>query len=84
MNTHTIVADVHQNMLKARDDAGGQNLVVSDTSAIDTTWRALTTAQTQNRSASSVMNGFDALTLCLASLGSHRLDHQGPSLGATT
>jgi len=28
MNTHTIVADVHQNVLKIREDADGQNRVV--------------------------------------------------------
>ena len=31
MNTHTIVADVHQNVLKIREDVNGQNRVVSTT-----------------------------------------------------
>ena len=30
MNTYTIVADVHQNVLKIRDDVGSQNGVVSN------------------------------------------------------
>ena len=30
MNTHTIVADIRQDMLNARKVANGQNLVVSD------------------------------------------------------
>ena len=30
MNTHTIVADMHQNMLKTRKAADGQNWAVSD------------------------------------------------------
>ena len=29
MNTHTIVADMHQNMLKTRGEAGSQDLFVS-------------------------------------------------------
>ena len=33
MNTHTIVADVHQNVLKIREDTGSQNRVVSYTCA---------------------------------------------------
>ena len=31
MNTHTIVADMHQNMLKTREATGSQNQVVGDT-----------------------------------------------------
>ena len=31
MNTHTIVADMHQNMLKTRGEAGSQDLFVSVT-----------------------------------------------------
>jgi hypothetical protein len=31
MNTHTIVADMHQNVLKTREATDGQNRVVSDT-----------------------------------------------------
>jgi hypothetical protein len=31
MNTHTMVVDIHQNMLRTREDADGMNLVVSDT-----------------------------------------------------
>jgi len=31
MNTHTIVADVHQNVLKICKDVGSQNPMVSDT-----------------------------------------------------
>jgi len=31
MNTHTIVADMHQNVLKIRKDADSQNRVVSGT-----------------------------------------------------
>jgi hypothetical protein len=30
MNTHVIVADVHQNVLKIREDVDSQNRVVSD------------------------------------------------------
>ena len=30
MNTHTIVADIHQNILKVHGATGGQNLVVRD------------------------------------------------------
>ena len=30
MNTHTIVADVYQNVLKIREDVGSENLLVSD------------------------------------------------------
>jgi len=30
MNTHTIVADVHQNVLKIREDVGSQNPLVSN------------------------------------------------------
>ena len=30
MNTHTIVADIRQNMLKTREAADGQNQAVSD------------------------------------------------------
>jgi len=29
LNTHTIVADIHQNMLKTREVTGGQGLAVS-------------------------------------------------------
>jgi len=36
MNTHNIVADVHQNVLKLREDADSQNRVVSGTRAL---WR---------------------------------------------
>ena len=36
MNTHTIVADVHQNVLKLREDADSQNRVVSGTRIL---WR---------------------------------------------
>jgi len=34
MNTHTIVADVHQNVLKIREDVDSQNRAVSDTRAL--------------------------------------------------
>jgi len=30
MNTHTMVSDLHQNMLKVREDAESQNRTVSD------------------------------------------------------
>ena len=30
MNTHTIITDVHQNVLKICEDVGSQNQVVSD------------------------------------------------------
>ena len=30
MNTHTIIADMRQDVLKIREDAGSQNLVVRD------------------------------------------------------
>jgi len=30
MNTHTIVSDIHQNVLKIREDAESQNRTVSD------------------------------------------------------
>ena len=33
MNTHTIVVDMRRDMLKSREDAGGQNLTVNDTHA---------------------------------------------------
>jgi len=36
MNTHTIVADVHQNVLKIREDVASQNRVVSGTRVL---WR---------------------------------------------
>ena len=31
MNTHVIVSDIRQDVLKMREDIGGQNKVVSDT-----------------------------------------------------
>jgi hypothetical protein len=34
MNTHTIVADLHQNMLRTRENADGKNMVVSNTHAL--------------------------------------------------
>ena len=34
MNTHTIVADMHHNVLKIREDIGNQNQEVSDSRAI--------------------------------------------------
>ena len=34
MNTHTIVADVHRNVLRIREDADNQNRGVSDSHAI--------------------------------------------------
>ena len=34
MNTHTIVADMHQNVLKIREDVGNQNQGVSGSRAI--------------------------------------------------
>ena len=34
MNTHTIVADLHQNMLKTREAADSQNPAVSDTRSL--------------------------------------------------
>jgi len=34
MNTHTIVTDMHQNILKIREDTGGQNRAVSDASTL--------------------------------------------------
>jgi len=36
MNTHTIVADMHQDVLKLREDADSQNRVVSGTRVL---WR---------------------------------------------
>ena len=43
MNTHTIVADVHQNVLKIREDVDSQNQVVSDGRAF---WHHLITLTT--------------------------------------
>jgi len=37
MNTHTIVVDIHQNMLRTRGDTDGQNLVVSAIRALHIT-----------------------------------------------
>jgi len=37
MNTHTIVVDMHQNMLKIRENTDGQSLVVSATRALHVT-----------------------------------------------
>ena len=37
MNTHTIVADIHKNMLKTREATDGQNLAVSLTRSPYTT-----------------------------------------------
>jgi len=34
MNTHTIVADMHQNMLKSHEATGGQNRAVSGIHAL--------------------------------------------------
>jgi hypothetical protein len=31
MNTHTIIADMHENMLKTHENAGYQDQLVSDT-----------------------------------------------------
>jgi len=37
MNTHTIVVDMRRDMLKSREDTGGQNQMVNSTRALCTT-----------------------------------------------
>jgi len=41
LNTHTIVSDMHQNVLKLRKDADSQSRVVSDMRALHRTERML-------------------------------------------
>jgi len=37
MNTHTMVADMHQNMLKTNENTDGRNQAVSDTRTLHIT-----------------------------------------------
>jgi len=84
MNTHTIVADIRQNMLKARETIDGQDRGVSDTRSICIAEQTLTHVQTQNRSAMLITKGSGILYLCLACPENHHLHHQGFSLDATS
>jgi len=43
MNTHTIITDIHQSIVKTREADDSQNLVVSDTFSLGITERTLTT-----------------------------------------
>jgi len=84
MNTHTIVVDMHQNMLKVRGDAESQNRVVSDTHALQhhrtNTDHYLGSKQVSD----STSKGLSALFLYPVHLGNHHLHHRGTTLDATS
>ena len=84
MNTHTIVADMHQNMLRTREATDSQNRVVGDNYFLYTAEKILIVAQTQNKSAISTTDRSSFLRLFLVYLENLHLHHRGPSLVVTS
>ena len=81
MNTHTIVVDIHQNMLRTREDI---DQLVSETRVLH-----LQRTHTDDRIASGYVSdlshyGPSVSRLHLAHLGNHHPHHQGSSLDATS
>ena len=83
MNTHTIVADIRQNMLKTREATDGQDQAVSDTLSLCVTEQTLTATQTQIRSAISTTEGSVVSHFHPVHLGNLHLLHRGSSLVVT-
>jgi len=87
MNTHTIIVDIHQNMLKPHADTSGQIRAVSSTRILRITQRKLTTSQIQNRSVASTTGGgggSGVLHSHLAHPESPHLHHREPTLDAAS
>ena len=77
-----MVAEIHQNMSKAREDASSQDRTVSSTHILDITERVLTTTQIQTRSVVSTTGGSCVLHLHLAHLENPHLQHREPTSDA--
>ena len=82
MNNHTMITDIHQNMLSTRGEADSQDLLVSVTCTLSVTGQTLTISQTQTRSANSTTRGFSILYLYPARMGNLHPHLQASSLGA--
>jgi len=83
MNTHTIVADMRQDVLKIREDAVSQNQVVRNTRIFFYhhpihTDHHLGSKQVSNLDCQEV----NISNFHLVRLGNYRLHHRGPSLDA--
>jgi len=82
MNTHTIVVEMHQNMLRTREDTDNQGRAVSDTRALCITERTLTTTQFQRRSVAPAVRESTVLHSYLAWLENRHLHPRRPTLAA--
>ena len=80
MNTHAIVVEMHQNMLRTCEDTGSQSQVVSKSCTLHITEETLTSTQIQNRLVALTTREYNILYLHLAYLGNHHLHHQGFTL----
>ena len=82
MNNHTMITDMHQIMLKPREEAVSQDLLVSITCVLPVAGCILTISQAQTRSANSTTQGLSISRLFLVRRGNPHPHLQASSLDA--